>query len=116
MKIINTVFLFFALLAALSCSRAEIPQSWKADWADPPASCRPIKIAHRIPADELPYGGSYFTYLRDSCGAGGLVINYSGPDYLRDEAQWEFLKDEARRAAEAGLRVQNILNFTLNVI
>ena len=98
--------LAFASLLLFSCrTGAPIPKSWEKDWNNPPAECRPIKIVHRIPGDEVPFGGNYFTYLRDSCASGGAVLNYSGPDYLRDETQWAFFVDEVRRAQEAGLRV-----------
>ena len=102
--------LFALLVAALltaSCGSPSviIPKSWQKAWNEIPADCRPVKIIHRIPADEAPYGGDYFSYLRDTCGAGGVVINYSGKDYLKDEEVWAFFVDEVRRAVDAGLRV-----------
>ena len=87
--------LFALLVAALlmaSCvsPSVNVPKSWQKAWNEIPADCRPVKIIHRIPADEAPYGGDYFSYLRDTCGAGGVVINYSGKDYLKDEDVWAF--------------------------
>ena len=101
--------LFLLVLATLflaSCDNsARIPTSWEKDWNDIPASCRPIKIAHGAPADEAPYGGDFFTYLRDTCGAGGIVLNYRGKDYLKDESVWAFFTESCRRAVDAGLRL-----------
>ena len=93
------------VLAACESPSVNIPKSWQKAWNDIPADCRPVKIIHRIPVDEAPYGGDYFSYLRDTCGAGGVVINYSGKDYLKDEEVWAFFVDEVRRAVDAGLRV-----------
>lgn len=94
------------LLLLASCnSGSPVPKSWQKGWDEPPADCRPIKILHRMPADESPYGGNYAAYLRDSCGVGGIVINYSGPDYLRDEKVWDFFVEGARHVVDAGLRL-----------
>ena len=98
--------LALATLFLASCDNsARIPKSWEKDWNDIPACCRPIKIAHGAPADEAPYGGDFFTYLRDTCGAGGIVLNYRGKDYLKDESVWAFFTESCRRAVDAGLRL-----------
>ena len=100
------LLLALATLFLASCdNNARIPKSWQKGWDEPPADCRPIKILHRMPADESPYGGNYAAYLRDSCGVGGIVINYSGPDYLRDEKVWDFFVEGARHVVDAGLRL-----------
>lgn len=98
--------LALATLFLASCDNsARIPKSWEKEWNDIPACCRPIKIVHGAPADEAPYGGDFFTYLRDTCGAGGIVLNYRGKDYLKDEAVWAFFTESCRRAVDAGLRL-----------
>lgn len=95
-----------ATLFLASCDNsARISKSWEKDWNDIPASCRPIKIVHGAPADETPYGGDFFTYLRDTCGAGGIVLNYRGKDYLKDESVWAYFVESCRRAVDAGLRL-----------
>lgn len=103
----KTYLLLIAAFVSAACESpsASIPKSWQKAWNEIPADCRPVKIIHRIPADEAPYGGDYFSYLRDTCGSGGVVINYSGNDYLKDEQMWAIFVDEVRRAVDAGLRV-----------
>lgn len=86
---------------AISCSR-ELPQSWVESWQNPPMSCRPLKIQHGLPdnPDEL------LTFFRDSCGFGGVVINYPfGQNYLEDENVWKTFGENIEKVSAAGLRI-----------
>ena len=105
MKRLSSMLAFLAAGVSLTCCSVAVPASWMKSWRAPSVSDRPLKMVHRVPADESPYGGDYFRWLRDSCGIGGAVLSYVGRNYLEDEGEWAVLADEVRRAENAGLRV-----------
>jgi len=96
------VFLLASVaILALSCNK-DLPQSWAESWQNPPMSCRPLKIQHGIPdnPEEL------LTFYRDSCGFGGVVVNYTfGPTYLQVEEDWIKFGKNIEKVDSAGLRI-----------
>ena len=102
MRRLPSILIALAAFAAASCS-GDLPKGWLKDWTEIPVQYRPLKIAMSVP--DAGEGGDYVEFLRDSCGVGGIVFNYSGGKYLKDEKGWDHVADEIRRTAEAGLRV-----------
>ncbi|MBQ6287317.1 MAG: hypothetical protein IJK73_06655 [Bacteroidales bacterium] len=105
MRIGSVAAICAVITGICSCDRNIVPEGWLSSWNEMSINDRPVKIVHRIPGDGPAFGGNYFTFLRDSCGVGGAILNYSGKDYLKDEGEWAFFVDEVRRAEDAGLRV-----------
>lgn len=98
-------FLVAACLASFSGTpgAAEIPDSWRAEWENPSAKNRPLQIIHGWFGDRTtPEKLRYFT---DECGLGGLVVNVSSKEYLRNENEWQRLVDVVRLARDVGLRI-----------
>jgi len=85
----------------LSCAK-ELPQAWMDSWQNPPMSCRPLKIQHGIQSDPE----QLITFLRDSCGFGGIVCNYPfGETYLQVEQDWELFAKNLAKVDSAGMRI-----------
>ncbi len=107
MKRSSVLFFVLAAVALASCSR-DIPREWQKDWSEIPAEYRPLKIIMSqmgVTRNGELRGRDYLSYLRDSCGVGGVVLSYTGKDYLKDEGEWALLADGVRLAVEGGLRV-----------
>lgn len=90
------------LMLIASCG---MPSSWKTDWENPGSELRPLKMCHRLSLATDSLGHDFLDLLADSCGIGGVVINFSGPGYLENEEGWDYLRRSVARAAEEGLRV-----------
>ena len=98
-------FLLPALILPLLVSCNGLPSSWKASWENPSVDCRPLKMCHNVDLEKDADGHDLIDYYADSCALGGIVVNFSGPGYLKDEAGWEHLRQTVARAHEEGLRV-----------
>ncbi len=103
MKGRNISLFVFLVSALLSCSR-DLPESWKQTWNNPPAEDRPLKMVHCIgkPLDQI---GGYLGWMRDTCGAGGVVISYGGDAYLKGEHGWDILTTSVKEAIDRDMRV-----------
>ncbi|MCQ2143578.1 MAG: hypothetical protein MJY56_05865 [Bacteroidales bacterium] len=98
-------FITVSLILPLLASCSSLPSSWKASFENPGVEYRPLKMAHHVNLDTNPEGLDQLDIFADSCGLGGIVTNFSGPGYLKDEAGWEHLRKVVSRAGEEGLRV-----------
>ena len=109
------VLLLFMLLCnflnANGALKSSIPTNWIKKWQSPSADLRPLQLVHdmdlRNPDNpDMKVIHNKATYLRDSCGLGGVVCNVMfGKDYLKSEAAWKQFVDGVRFMRENKLRV-----------
>jgi len=105
---IVALFLSLSPAAGLLASAAEpgagaaLPAAWQADWAAPPASCRPLQIVHGIPPNRASLEG--MAYYKDR-GLGGIVCNIAFDKYMVSEEHWKTLVAGVEACQKLGLRV-----------
>jgi len=113
-KLIVASVLFMPLFTSLIVKGGvndTIPQKWVDQWQNPSADLRPLQIVHDMDLrnpKELNLKGkrNYVTYLRDSCGLGGVVCNVArGEKYLKSEEAWKKFVDGVRFLRENNMRV-----------
>lgn len=113
-KLIVASVLFMPLFSSLIVKGGvndTIPQKWVDQWQNPSADLRPLQIVHDMDLrnpKELNLKGkrNYVTYLRDSCGLGGVVCNVErGEKYLKSEEAWKKFVDGVRFLRENNMRV-----------
>ncbi len=102
------VFLPFSLPAAEERTEetrvtegGKIPESWVAEWKDPPARTRPLQIVLGLDLTN-PETSRYY---KEDCGLGGLVVSVGGEGYIRRQENWDRFVTGAKNAHEAGLRL-----------
>ena len=101
-KYFRTILLLVSMLSLLSCQNNAthtLPQEWVEQWQDPSATLRPLQIVHGLDLSNQA------SYLRDSCGLGGVVCNVGGENYLNSEEEWSQLVKGVRSMHENNLRV-----------
>ncbi len=103
-KYIRTILLLVSMLSFLSCQfRSDVtntlPQGWVEQWQDPSAILRPLQIVHGMDLSNQA------SYLRDSCGLGGVVCNVGGENYLNSDDEWSQFVKGVRSVRENNLRV-----------
>lgn len=111
---------FLVLVFSASTVLAELPGDWLAKWRQPTASERPLQIIHGyfgvnkdkwshpyIPFDHFHERGieGGMRFFAEDCGLGGVVLNVSSFEYLRNEEEWKHCVDAVRAAKKNGLRV-----------
>ena len=101
-KYFRTILLLVSMLSLLSCQNNAthtLPQEWVEQWQDPSATLRPLQIVHGLDLSNQA------SYLRDSCGLGGVVCNVGGENYLNSEEEWSQFVKGVRSMHENNLRV-----------
>ena len=81
-----------------------LPETWRADWLDPPAKDKPLQIIH----GHFGHGKEAIEKRLDQLvqlGLGGIVTNVPTAGYLESEEGWSDLVETVRCAKEKGLRV-----------
>lgn len=79
-----------------------LPAAWQALWTNPPASCRPMQIVHRLWKERAGVEGMKYYCDR---GLGGIVCNVDFDQYLRNEAHWKALVERVEACRQLRLRV-----------
>ena len=90
---------------------AELPESWRSAWEQPPTGDRPLQIVHGIPLDAQLSDEQRAAEISkrldawQAHGLGGIVCNMPFTNYLQSEADWQSLAAVMQRCRERGMVV-----------